>query len=230
MSDTAQLRQHSTYRETLSLVETSADPLIGNSLETELTPQEKSLLKSLNRPEKIQTFLDEEVAYNKETTCRSPRRVLRDRVAHCAEGAFLAAAALRANGHAPIIIDLITVRDDDHLLAVFQEEGRWGAIGKSNYAGLRFREPVYRTLRELVMSYYEHYFNLDGEKTLRGYSRPVNLVRFDPINWMVTEEDLWPICEYLCTIAHARLLTPRRERQRLFVDRRLFQSGLLGSI
>lgn len=201
-----------------------------SAMGNELTPQEVSLLKSLNRPEKIQHFLDEQVAYNKEVTCRSPRRVLRDRVAHCAEGAFLAAAALRANGNAPIIIDLITVRDDDHLLTVFQEDGRWGAIGKSNYAGLRYREPVYRTLRELVMSYYEHYYNLDGEKTLRGYSRPVNLTRFDSIHWMTTEEDLWPICEYLCTISHARLLTPRRERQRQFVDQRLFNSGLLGSI
>ncbi len=203
---------------------------IDSSIGSELTSQEIGLLKSLNRPEKIQTFLDEQVAYNKEVTCRSPRRVLRDRVAHCAEGAFLAAAALRVNGNAPLIIDLITVRDDDHLLTVFQEEGRWGAIGKSNYAGLRYREPVYRTLRELVMSYYEHYFNLDGEKTLRGYSRPVNLTRFDSIQWMTTEEELWEICEYLCTISHARLLTPRRERQRQFVDRRLFDSGLLGSI
>ena len=209
---------------------TTVESHFENALESELTPQEKSLLKTLNRPEKIQTFLDEQVVYHKETTCRSPRRVLRDRVAQCAEGAFLAAAALRINGHAPLIVDLITVRDDDHILTVFQEDGRWGAIGKSNYAGLRYREPVYRTLRELVMSYYEHYFNLDGEKTLRGYSRPVNLARFDPIDWMVTEDDLWPICEYLCTIAHARLLTPHRERQRQFVDQRLFDSGLLGSI
>lgn len=202
----------------------------GTLVSGELTSQEIALLKSLNRPEKIQAFLDDQVAYNKDVTCRSPRRVMRDRVAHCAEGAFLAAAALRINGGAPLIIDLITVRDDDHLLTVFQEDGRWGAIAKSNYAGLRYREPVYRTLRELVMSYYEHYFNLDGEKTLRGYSRPVNLSRFDSIHWMTTEVELWEICEYLCTISHARLLTPRRERQKQFVDRRLFDSGLLGSI
>ncbi|HLQ47201.1 MAG TPA: hypothetical protein VK137_20825 [Planctomycetaceae bacterium] len=195
-----------------------------------MTPSERSFLKTLDRPEKIQAFLDEQVGYNKEVTCRSPRRVLRDRVAHCAEGAFLAAAALRVNGHAALILDLETVRDDDHLLAIFQEDGHWGAIAKSNYAGLRFREPVYRTLRELVMSYYEHYFNLAGEKTLRNYSRPVNLARFDPIDWMVTEDDLWAICEYLCTISHTRLLSPRRERQRQFVDRRLFQAGLVGSV
>ena len=217
-------------RETLSLANSLSHQRTVAPWESLLTPSEKNLLKTLNRPEKIQSFLDEQVAYNKEVTCRSPRRVLRDRVAHCAEGAFLAAAALRINGHAPLIIDLETVRDDDHLLTVFQEDGHWGAIAKSNYAGLRFREPVYRTLRELVMSYYEHYFNLSGEKTLRTYSRPVNLARFDPIEWMVTEQDLWPICEYLCTIPHTRLLTPQRERQRRLVDRRLFQSGLLGSV
>ncbi len=200
-------------------------------MERSLSPQEISVLKNLDRPQKIQTFLDDQLGYNKELTCRSPRRVLRDRVAHCAEGAFLAAAALRVIGHAPLILDLETVRDDDHLLAVFQEDGLWGAIGKSNYAGLRFREPVYRSLRELVMSYYEHYFNLAGEKTLRAYStRPINLTRFDPIDWMVTEDDLWPICEYLCTIPHTHILTPRRERQRQFVDRRLFQAGLVGSV
>ncbi len=198
---------------------------------TALSPKETSFLKNLARPERIQTFLDDQLGYNKELTCRSPRRVLRDRVAHCAEGAFLAAAALHVIGHAPLILDLETVRDDDHLLAVFQENGLWGAIGKSNYAGLRFREPVYRTLRELVMSYYEHYFNLAGEKTLRAYStRPINLTRFDPIDWMITEDDLWPVCEYLCTISHTHILTPRRERQRQFVDRRLFQSGLVGSV
>ena len=209
---------------------TPTDSLTNGFDEGQLTAQEKSLLKSLNRPEKIQAFLDEQVAYNDETTCRSPRRVIRDRVAHCAEGAFFAAAAMRVNGIAPLIIDLISVRDDDHLLAVFQEEGHWGAVGKSNYAGLRFREPVYRTLRELVMSYYEHYFNPAGEKTLRGYSRPVNLARFDAINWMVTEDDLWPICNYLCTISHVRVLTPRRDRRRQFVDRRLFESGMVGSL
>ena len=213
-----------------SLASTSNDRRTVRPWEAQLTPSERGCLKTLDRPEKIQTFLDEQVGYNKEATCRSPRRVLRDRVAHCAEGAFLAAAALRVNGQAALILDLETVRDDDHLLAVFQEDGHWGAIAKSNYAGLRFREPVYRTLRELVMSYYEHYFNLAGEKTLRNYSRPVNLARFDPIDWMVAEDDLWEICEYLCTISHTRLLSPRRERQRQFVDRRLFQAGLLGSV
>jgi hypothetical protein len=125
-----------------------------------LTREERATLRRLSSPEKIQHFLDHDLGYNKEhdgETCRSPRRVLRDRVAHCAEGAYFAAAALRLSGHPPLIVDLEAVRDDDHLLAVFKERGHWGAIAKSNYAGLRFREPVYRTVRELVMSYFDCY-------------------------------------------------------------------------
>src|SRR5215470_7310768 len=114
-----------------------------------LERHELSVIKRLSSPEKIQRFLDDEVAYNKERdgeTCRSPRRVLRDRLAHCAEGAYFAAAALRLRGYPPLIVDLMAVRDDDHLLAVFKQHGHWGAIAKSNYSGLRFREPVYRTI------------------------------------------------------------------------------------
>lgn len=195
-----------------------------------LSPDELGLLKSLNRPEKIQEFLDNEVRYDPGMTCRSPRRVIRDRKAHCAEGAFFAAAVLDANGIPPLIIDLEAIRDDDHLLAVFREHGRWGAVAQSNYAGLRFREPVYRTLRELVMSYYEHYFNSAGEKTLRTFSQPVNLHRFDRLNWMTTEDDVWEICEYLCTIPHSRVLTPAIERRRRSVDARLFAAGHVGTV
>src|SRR5438874_9019832 len=159
---------------------------------------ELAVLRRLTTPEKIQRFLDERVGYNKEKggpTCRSPRRVLRDRVAHCLEGALFGAGALRVQGFEPLLLDLEAVRDDDHVLAIFRQRGCWGAIAKSNYAGLRSREPVYRSLRELAMSYFEHYYNLSGEKTLRGYSRPVNLRRFDGIHWMTAEQDLWAIPE-----------------------------------
>jgi hypothetical protein len=105
--------------------------------------------------------------------------VLRDRLAHCFEGALFAAGALRALGHPPLLLDLEAVRDDDHVLAVFRRNGAWGALAKSNYAGLRFREPVYRTLRELAMSYFEDYYSVEGERSLRSFStRPVNLARF----------------------------------------------------
>ena len=195
------------------------------------TSAELAVFRKLNSPVKIQRFLDEEISYNKEKdgeTCRSPRRVLRDGLAHCAEGAYFAAAALRLRGHEPLIVDLVAVRDDDHLLAVYKEYGRWGAIAKSNYSGLRFRQPVYRTIRELVLSYYPHYFNLAGELTLRSYARPVNLARFDPIEWMTTEEDLWEIGEYFYTVNHFPVLPDQLQNRRLRSDARLFDAGLVG--
>jgi hypothetical protein len=197
------------------------------------TRAELAVFRNLSNPERIQRFLDEELRYNKEPggpTCRSPRRVLRDRVAHCMEGSLLAAAAFRMQGLPPLMVDMEAVRDDDHLLAVFRAGRYWGAVGKSNYSGLRFREPVFRSLRELVMSYYPYYFNLDAEFSLRTYSRPVNLSRFDRINWMTTEEELWAISDYLYEIPHRRLLTPAQERKRRWADRRLFESGLVGMI
>ena len=194
----------------------------------DLNKNELHLLRKLSTPEKIQKYLDD-LPYNKEKdgeTCRSPRLVLRYNTAHCFEGALFAAAALRINGHAPLILDLESVRDDDHVISVFRINGCWGAIGKSNYAGLRFRTPVYRTLRELVLSYFEHYYNLDGEKTLRAYSRPVNLARFDSLHWMTTEEPLWPIPEYLCEIKHIPIFSSLTRR--MYMDERLYKAGLVG--
>jgi hypothetical protein len=190
-------------------------------------------LKKLRSPDKIQRFIDEDIAYNKEKdgeTCRSPRRVLRDRLGHCFEGALLAAAALRVQGYPPLVVDLEAVRDDDHVLAVFQQKGHWGAIAKSNYSGLRFREPVYRTVRELVMSYFEHYYNLRGEKTLRRYSRPLNLKKFDSQGWMTAEEDLWDINNFFWSWPHYPILTPSLENRLNRVDQRLFEAGKLGMV
>ena len=196
-------------------------------------PSERSsrmhkLLRKLSTPEKIQRYLDD-LPYNKEKdgeTCRSPRLVLEYNTAHCFEGALFAAAALRVNGRPPLILDLESVRDDDHVIAVYRSNGCWGAIAKSNYAGLQFRSPVYRTLRELALSYFEHYYNLNGEKTLRAYSRPVSLARFDPIDWMTTEEPLWAIADYLCTIKHTRIFNGNMGR--MYMDERLYKAGLLG--
>jgi len=192
---------------------------------------ERTVFRRLNTPEKIQRFLDD-LAYNKEPdgpSCRSPRRVLRDRTAHCMEGAMLGAAAFRMLGGPALLLDLEAVRDDDHVLAIFQRRGWWGAVAKSNYSGLRYREPVYRSLRELVMSYFEHYYNLQQEKTLRAYSRPVNLKRFDGIDWMTAEEDPWAVPEYLCVIPHTPIFAkgvPKLGR----VDDRLFAAGLVGRV
>jgi len=175
-----------------------------------LSRQETLVLKSLSTPQKIQDFL-ETIPANHEPdgdTCLSPRRVLRERRAHCIEGAMLAALAFRLQGRRPLIVDLeATSNDFDHVIAVFQEHGHWGAISKTNHAVLRYREPVYRTLRELVMSYFHEYTTDDGKKTLRGYSRPVDLSRFDHINWMTSEEDVWEVPNYLCDVAHISLLS-----------------------
>jgi hypothetical protein len=200
----------------------------------QLTAEERRLFRSLGAPWGVQRFLDEQIAYNHEPggvqTCRSPRRVLRDRVAHCMEGALFGAAALRLLGFPPLLLDLEAVRDDDHVLALFRVDGLWGAIAKSNYAGLRYREPVYRTLRELAMSYFEHYYNLKGERTLRAYSRrPVNLARFDGLEWMTADDDIWDIPHYLCAISHVPLL-PRASIRRLSpMDKRLYAAGLVGA-
>jgi hypothetical protein len=198
-----------------------------------LVQAEVAILKTLRSPEKLQRFIDEEVAYNVELegeTCRSPRRVLSDRLGHCFEGALLAAAALRVNGFPPLVVDLEATRDDDHVVAVFKLRGHWGAVGKSNFAGLRFREPVYRTVRELVMSYFEHYYNLEGEKTLRRYSRPLDLSRFDYLDWMTAQEDLWEVNNFFLEWPHYRLLTPAMERSLARMDRRLFEAGKVGRV
>ena len=197
------------------------------------SPSEWKILRRLTTPERIQRYLDEDIRYNKEPdgpTCRSPRRVLRDSLAHCMEGALFGAAALSVLGYPALLVDLEAVRDDDHVLAVFHRNGGWGAIAKSNYSGLRYREPVYRNLRELAMSYFEHYYNPQGEKTLRGYSRPVSLRRFDRMQWMVAEEDVWPIPEYLGTVSHTRLLSPVMERTLSQMDKRLYAAGVLGAV
>jgi hypothetical protein len=98
--------------------------------------------------------------YHLAGTAWSPRRVLRERTAHCLEGAVFAAAALRVLGFPPLLLDLEAVQDTDHVVAVFRSRGHWGAIAKSNFSGLRYREPVYRSVRELIMSYFDGYINL----------------------------------------------------------------------
>ena len=197
----------------------------------ELTAKELATFRRrLDTPSKIQRFLDE-IPYNTEDegeTFRSPRRVLRDQTANCIEGAVLAAAALRVQGAPPLIMDLTAVHDEDHVIAVYRWRRLWGAIGTSKFTGLRNREPVYRTLRELAMSYFEHYFNLDGERTLRGYGRPVNLTRFDRLHWMTAEIDLWPIAEHLERIPHVALLPPRVTTRLTPVSRGIRAAGLLG--
>jgi hypothetical protein len=141
---------------------------------------------------------------------------------------MFAAAALRMLGFPPLLLDLEAERDDDHVLAIFRRSGHWGAIAKSNYSGLRYREPVYRTLRELALSYFEHYFNLRKEKTLRRYSRPVGLRRFDKLDWMTSEDDVWFVPNHLCEIRHWPVMPPSLAPKLSRVDDRLFAAGLAG--
>lgn len=194
---------------------------------SEFRPSERRFLRSLSTPAKIQSFLDR-IPYHLAGTAFSPRMVLNERTAHCLEGAIFAAAALRENGHPPLILDLEGHRDSDHVIAVFRENGGWGAIAISNYAGLRYRAPVYRSLRELAMSYFNDYFNLRRQRSLRTFSRPVNLKRFDSLNWMTREDNVWFIAEYLCDIPHTKLLTPKMEKSLTLVDQRALGAGTFG--
>ena len=193
-----------------------------------LTRREAAFLRGLTPPWRIQRFLDALDYDVRGEGCRSPRRVLRERTVQCMDGALLGAAALRVQGHRPLIVDLEAVFDDDHVLAVFRQDGRWGAVARSNYSGLRYREPLYRTIRDLALSYFENYFNLRRQKTLRRFSRPVDLSRFDKRNWMTAEDDLWDIPEYLVDVRHYPLITKSQVARLGTVDRRMFHGGLVG--
>lgn len=190
-------------------------------------PNELRLLRRLKTPAGVQRFLDE-LPYHLADTAWSPRKVLHEKTAHCLEGAIFAAAALRVLGFPPLLWDLEAENDTDHVVAVFRSRRGWGAIAKSNFTGCRYREPVYGTLRELAMSYFNIYFNLRGERTLRRYSRPVNLSRFDDRNWMTSENSVWFIAEYLCEIPHKALLTPGQASRLTRVDRRTWAAEMLG--
>jgi len=193
------------------------------------TPREWRALRALASPVGIQKAL-EAMPYHVATTAWSPRRVLREGTAHCLEGAIFAAAALRTLGFPPLLLDLEAVQDSDHVIAVYRLRGHWGAIAKSNFSGLRFRDPVYRSVRELVMSYFESYMNLRGERTLRAYSPPVDLGRFDRAHpgWMTAEDDVWWIPEHLVDVPHRRLLTAGMTRNLSRADRRALAAGLVG--
>jgi hypothetical protein len=189
---------------------------------------ERQVLETLRDPFAIQVFLDE-TPYSTESIYRSPLSVLRDRRAHCFDGALLAAAALRRMGEPPLILDLRAHDDDDHVLAIFKRDGHFGCIAKSNTSVLRYREPVYRSLRELAMSFFDLYYNLDRKKALREYSRPLDLSAFDRFDWMGSDAELERIATRLDTIHHERLLTPAMIDRLSLVDDKLYAAGLLGS-
>jgi hypothetical protein len=172
-----------------------------------LSPAERRVFERLDTPNKIQDLLDHfpaNILSSREHTMKSPRQVLRARTAHCLEGAMLAAAALAYHGRQPLLLDLGSADDDyDHSVALFNEGGRWGAISKTNYPVLRWRDPVYKTPRELAMSYFHEYFLDNGKKTLLRHSGAFNLQKFDPAKWVVAEGDVDWVAEALGKAPHS---------------------------
>jgi len=191
-----------------------------------LKESERQFVETLTTPIKIQGFLDE-LPYSTDHIYRCPLRVLRDRVAHCFDGALFAAAALRRLGYPPLILEMVPNDwDDDHLLATYRMDEYWGAVAKSNFVGLRFREPIYRNLRELVLSYFEQYYNVEREKTLRSYTLPLNLKAFDKLNWMTSDESLERIARKLDKIRKIPILNPSMISNLSLVDERSYRAGL----
>jgi hypothetical protein len=193
------------------------------------TRGERALLRRLSTPARIQEYLDG-LQYRAEERAACPRNVLVERRAHCYDGALLAAAALSELGHPPLLLDLWAVRDDDHVLAIYRVDGHYGAVAKSNFAGLRFREPIYRSLRELALSYFELYFNLEGEKTLRAYSGLLDLRRYDRLAWRFRDEPLEQLSDRLDALRHTPILTRAQERRLEPVDRRSMEAGMVGTL
>lgn len=195
------------------------------------TKEEIKLFKKLNTPSKIQDYLNS-LEFNFEDdgdTCMSPRRVIENKSAHCMEGAMFAAAALEFNGFKPLVLDLRSIKkpyDYDHVVAVFKQFGSFGAISKTNHAVLRYREPVYKTLRELALSYFHEYFlNSTGKKTLREYSIPFDLNHFNKLEWRTTNEDLFEISFYLDEIKHFKILSKEQEKNLRKADNIEIKSG-----
>jgi hypothetical protein len=191
---------------------------------------ERRIFGRLTTPARLQSFLDD-LPYSGEDIYRCPLRVLRDRRGHCYDGAVLAAAALWRMGYPPLILELLpNARDDDHILALFRRDGCWGAVAQSNFSGLRFREPVYRGLRELVMSYFEDFFNVKGEKTLRGYTAPLKLTSFDASLWMTRDAAMTEIARGLDRVPKRRILTRGMVLRLSPADKRSVRAGLMGSV
>ncbi len=180
-----------------------------------LTARERLVFQKLSTPEKIQDFLDT-LPINHEKrgdTCFGPRLVLKHRKAHCFEGALLGAALLYYHGEKPLLMNLRTIpSDDDHAVVLFRRNGLWGALSKTNHAVLRFRDPIYKTPRELAVSYFHEYFTNDtGLKTLRAYSRPFDLSRFGKA-WATSEEPAWHLAETLRDSPHVKLFPDKSKK------------------
>ncbi len=197
-------------------------------MEVNWTKDEIKFLKRFTDPWSIQEYLDS-IPYNPEYGTRSPRWVIRKASAHCFEGALFAAAVLEHIGYLPLIVDMRAFNDDDHVIAVFRDEGYWGAVAKSNFTSLRYREPVYRSLRELIMSYFDFFFNVKGEKSLRSYSRPFDLSFYAGGSWETTDEDLDYIGDKIESIQHYPVVNENMIGRLKLASDAVIKAGLLGS-
>ncbi len=193
-----------------------------------LRKRELKLVSGLDSPARIQSFLDQ-LAYSDEPSYRCPLTVLRDRKAHCFDGALFAAAMLRRLGHPPLIVDLIPHNDDDHLLALYKIHRHWGAVAKSNFVGLRFREPIHRNLRELVLTYFESYYNLLREKSLRAYTAPLDLSKLDRLEWMTNDQGLDDVADRLDRMRTFPLLDTKMLPGLSLLDQRSYAAGMVGT-
>lgn len=195
-----------------------------------LSKAEKDLVLGFKSPADIQTYLDS-IPYIGEDVTRPPLEVLRVGHCHCLDGGLFAAAALRQLGYPPLILDLVPEpgTDDDHVLAIFKYNQRYGAVAKSNFAGLRYREPVYKSLRELSISYFEMFYNIKGYKTLRGFTRPMNLAHYDRYEWETTQAGADKIVNRFYDLKSRALLDDKCIKFLSPVDRRTYESGMLGS-
>lgn len=191
--------------------------------------ENRKILGALDNPFQIQAYLDS-IPYVSEELNRPPSLVMLDRQCHCLDGGIFAALALKRIGYTARIIDLVPEPgiDDDHVLAIFQVNGFLGAVAKSNFAGLRFREPVYRTLRELVMSYFEVFFNSEGIKTMRGYTRPMNLTSYDQFRWQFTQNGVDRIVERFYKLKTVPVINDEQYMSLNPVDERSYNAGMLG--
>jgi hypothetical protein len=197
--------------------------------ESRLNATQLQQVERLVSPAEIQAYLDG-IPYIAEELDRSPLSVLTDKQAHCLDGGIFAALVLARLGHRPLIMDLVPEpgADDDHVLALFQANGKWGCIAKSNYAFLRFREPVYRSLRELAMTYFESFTNTKKEKTLRGYTFPLDLTLFSP-EWMWSESGIAKISRRLYRRKPIPLINNDEARSLSLADERFYQANTIGT-
>lgn len=196
--------------------------------EKEWTPAQAGIMRSLKTPAGIQAYLDS-IIYSNNEDYYGPLTLMDRAEGSCMEGALFAAAALRRLGHRPLIMELFAERDDEHVIALYRKDGLWGSLAKSNYPGLRSRQPVYRTLRELALSYFELYYNLAAEHTLRGYTAALDLTRFDRLHWMVKDDGIHRIARALDHGRHFKLFPVSVALALRPMDPWLFKAAMTGT-